>query len=126
LTGVQTALDTIGEYYAAFSTLDMNAIVSYYAEPSMTIASQGMFSASNRTALAGFLAPMIDGLRAKGYGRSEFVQARVTTLGESDALVQGIAVRYTTSGLEMERIPLGYLMHRSGDGWKIAALVVEN
>ena len=122
---MQTALDTIGEYYAAFSTLDLAAIVSYYGEPCMTISSQGMFSAGSRTVLAGFLAPMIDGLRAKGYGRSEFVEARITTLGESDALVQGVAVRYTTAGSEMERIPIRYLMHRSGASWKIAVLIVE-
>jgi hypothetical protein len=104
----------------------MSAIVSYYCEPSITVSSQGLFSAASRTALAAFLTPMIDGLRAKGYGRSEFVQARVTAVGESDALVQGVAVRYTSAGSEMERIPIAYLMHRRDAGWKIAALVVES
>lgn len=119
-----SALEAIHEYYNAFSTLDLSAIVSYFCEPSMTIAPQGVFSAGNRAVLADSLAPMIDGLRAKGYGRSEFVQPQVTMLGETAALVRGVAVRFTAAGPEMERIPISYLMHRGEAGWKIAVLVV--
>ena len=122
---MQSALEAIHEYYQAFSTLDLSAIVSYYCEPSMTIAPQGVFSAGNRAALADSLAPIVHSLKAKGYGRSEFVQPHVTMLGETDALVRGVAVRYTTAGPEMERIPIGYLMHRSEVGWKIVVLVLE-
>ncbi len=121
---MQPALEAIHEYYNAFSTLDLNAIVSHYSEPSMTIAPQGVFSAGNRAALKDSLAPLVDGLRAKGYGRSEFAQPHVTMLGETAALVRGVAVRYTAAGPELERIPLSYLMHRSEAGWKIAVLVV--
>jgi ketosteroid isomerase-like protein len=120
---MQTALEAVHEYYATFSTLDLRAILSCYCEPCMVISPQGVISAANRTALAEFLTPMIDAMRRNGYGRSEFVQPQVTTLGESDALVQGVAVRYTAAGSEMERIAFGYLMHRTDAGWKIATLV---
>ena len=123
---MQTALEAIHEYYKAFSTLDLSAIVSYFCEPSMTVAPQGVFSAGSRAVLADSLAPMVDGLRAKGYGRSEFLQPHVTPLGETAALVRGVAVRYTAAGPEMERIPLSYLMYRGEAGWKIAVLVVGN
>jgi hypothetical protein len=119
-----SALEAIHEYYNAFSTLDLSAIVSHFCEPSMTIAPQGVFSAVNRAVLADSLAPLVGGLKAKGYGRSEFVQPQVTMLGETAALVRGVAVRYTAAGPEMERIPIGYLMHRGEAGWKIAVLVV--
>jgi len=118
-----TALEAVHEYYATFSTLDLPAIVSCYGEPCLIISPQGVVSAANHAALTEFLTPMIDGMRAKGYGRSEFVQPHVTTLGESDALVLGVAVRYTAAGSEMERITFGYLMHRTDGGWKIATLV---
>ena len=121
-----TALDAVLDYYAAFSTLDLRAIVTYFCEPSMTIAPQGVRSAASRAVLADSLAPIVEGLRGKGYGHSEFVQPEVTELGESAALVRGVAVRYTTAGSEMERIPLGYLMHSGEAGWKIAALVVAS
>ena len=123
---MQSALEAIHEYYRAFSTLDLKAIVGYFCEPSMTIAAQGVFSAGNHAALAESLAPMVHALRAKGYGRSEFVQSQVMTLGDRAALVRGIAVRYTAAGPEMERIPISYLMHRSEAGWKIAVLLAEN
>jgi hypothetical protein len=119
-----SALEAIRDYYNAFSTLDLRAIVTYFCEPSMTVAPTGVFSAANRAALADSLAPLVEGLRAKGYGRSEFVQPQVTSLGETAALVRGVAVRYTAAGPEMERIPIGYLMHRDEAGWKIAVLVV--
>src|SRR5262249_55474083 len=103
---MQSALEAIHEYYRAFSTLDLSAIVSYFCEPSMTIARQGVLSAANRGTLADSLAPLVQSLRAKGYGRSEFIEAQVTMLGESDALVRGVAVRYTVAGPELERIRL--------------------
>ena len=121
---MQSALEAIHEYYDTFSTLDLNAIVSHFCELSMTIGPQGVFSAGNRTVLRDSLAPIVDGLKAKGYGRSEFVQPQVTLLGETAALVRGVAVRYKAAGPEMERIPISYLMHRGEAGWKIAVLVV--
>jgi hypothetical protein len=121
-----SALETILEYYRAFSTLEMSAIVSYFCEPSLTIARQGVLSAANRATLADSLAPMVQSLKAKGYARSEFVDASVTMLGENDALVRGVAVRYAVAGSELERIRLSYLMHRTDVGWKIAVLVAES
>lgn len=122
---MQSVLEVIHEYYKAFSTLDLSAIAPYYSEPSMTIAPQGVLLAANRAALNGALAPIINSLKARGYGRSEFVEPNVTRLGESNALVRGVAVRYTAAGPELERIPLSYLMHRTETGWKIAVLVAE-
>jgi ketosteroid isomerase-like protein len=122
---MQSALETIHEYYKAFSTLDAPLIVPYYCEPSMTVAPQGVLSAASHAALADSLAPFIKMLKSRGYGRSEFVEANVATLGEADALVRGVAVRYTAAGPELERVPLSYLMHLTKAGWKITVLVVE-
>jgi ketosteroid isomerase-like protein len=120
---MSTALDAVQQYYATFSTLDLPAILACYSEPCLMVSPQGVVSVANHAAFAQNLTPMIDGLRAKGYGRSEFIQPEVKTLGESDALVTGVAVRYTTAGAEMERFTFGYLMHRSDGAWKIAAFI---
>jgi hypothetical protein len=74
--------------------------------------------------LANAFAPVIEGLKAKRYGRSEFVEPQVTMLTETAALVRGVAVRYAATGPEIERIQISYLMHRSETGWKIAMMVV--
>lgn len=123
---MQSALDAVREYYDVFSTLDLSAIASYYSEPCMSISPQGVFSAGNRAMLASAFAPVIEGLKAKGYGRSEFVEPQVTMLSETAALVQGVAVRYTAAGPELERIQISYLMHRAEAGWKIAMLVLAS
>jgi ketosteroid isomerase-like protein len=121
---MQSALEAVHEYYSAFSTLDLNAIASCYCEPCMWITPQGMFSAANRAALLGALGSIIEGLKAKGYGRSEFAEPQAAMLSETAALVRGVAVRYAAAGPELERIPISYLMHRTSAGWKIAVLVL--
>lgn len=121
---MQSALEAIHEYYNVFSTLDLSAITSCYCEPCMSISPQGLFSAANRAALVNAFAPVIEGLKAKGYGRSEFVEPQVTMLTETAALVRGVAVRYAAAGPEIERLQISYLMHRSQAGWKIAMMVL--
>lgn len=121
---MRSPLGALNEYYKAFSTLDLSAIVSHFSEPCMSIGPQGVFSAGNREALATAFKPFIDSLKAKGYARSEFVEVEVTTLDDTAALVRGVAVRYKLDESELERIPISYLMHRSADGWKIAAMVL--
>jgi len=123
---MQSALEAIHEYYSVFSTLDLNAIVSYFCEPCMSIGPQGVFSAGNREELANSFVRTVDGLKTKGYGRSEFVEPQVTMLGETAALVRGVAVRYTTADTELERLHISYLMHRSEAGWKIAMMVLAS
>ena len=119
-----TALEVVYEYYRVFSTLDLSAIVEYFSEPCMSIGPQGVFSARSREELAGALGPMVESLRARGYGRSEFADAEMRMLGESAALVRGTAVRYSASGPVMERVPISYVVHRSGAGWLIAVMVI--
>jgi len=122
---MQSPLEAVNQYYSAFSTLDLSAIVSYFNEPCMSIGPQGVFTAANRKDLANAFASVIEALRAKGYGRSEFAEPEVTMLSESVVLVQGVAVRYSAAGPEMERLRINYLMHRSDEGWKIAVMVLE-
>lgn len=123
---MQSPLDALFDYYKTFSTLDLNAIVLHFSEPCMSISPQGVFSANNRVELANAFGPLIEGLKAKGYKRSEFVDAEVTTLSETAALVRGVAVRYKLDDSEMERVPISYLMHRAPDGWKIATMVLPS
>ncbi len=123
---MQSPLATIFDYYKTFSTLDLNAIVLHFSEPCMSISAQGVFSADNRVELAHAFGPLVDGLKARGYGRSEFVEAQAITLGETAALVRGVAVRYKLDESELERAAISYLMHRASDGWKIATMVLPN
>lgn len=123
---MEPALDAVRQYYAVFSSLNMPAIVACFSEPCMSIAPAGVFTAANREDLAKAFTPIVEGLRAKGYGRSEFIEPEVTEMGNSSALVRGTAVRYSAAGPEIERLRIAYLMHRTEAGWKIAAIVFMN
>ena len=123
---MQTALEAVYAYYAAFSTLNPSAFTSFFCEPFTSISPRGIFSVENRTALASALAPTIDGLKAKGYGRSEFIHPQITVLNEAVELVQGVAMRYTAAGQTIESVQISYLMHRVETGWKIAVMVLPS
>ena len=121
---MQPILEALHEYYKAFSSLELNAIVSHFCEPCMSIGPQGVFSARDGPELARTFAPLVEGLREKGYGRSEFAQPQVTMLSDTAALVRGVAVRYLAEGREMERVRISYLMYLKDTEWKIAVMVL--
>ena len=59
------------DYYRDFSSLDIDAIVHYFHEPCLIIGPQGVLAAPTRSVLATSLTPVLEGLRGRGYGRSE-------------------------------------------------------
>ena len=122
---MQTALEFVHEYYRVFSTLDLDRIAEYFSEPCIWVGPQRIFSAANRESLTAAIAPLLAGLKSQGYQRSEFAEPHAETLTESVALVQGIAVRYATANAELERVPLSYLLRRTGSNWKIAVMILS-
>ena len=113
------------EYYAAFSTLEVEAALPFFHEPSMIIGPQGVFAASKRAVLAGVFGPTMEDLRTKQYGRSELNVRHMHTLSPTATLVIGVAVRYRQDGEEMERVGVTYVLHMTGAGWKIAVFIVH-
>lgn len=119
---MQEPLGAIHDYYKAFSTLELNACVPFFTLPCMFIGRRGTFAVANREDLARVLGPAIEALRSKDYQRSEFLEPQLTTLTESTVLARGVAVRYRASGTELERVPISYLVHQTGEAWKIAVV----
>ena len=116
-------LEAIHDYYRAFSTLELDACMPFFTLPCMFIGLQGTFAVANREDLARVLGPTIGALKTKDYQRSEFIEPQTTVLTENTILVRGVAIRYRASGTELERVPLSYVMHRTGGAWKIAVVV---
>ena len=114
------------DYYTAFSTLNVQAILPYYLEPSLLISTRGVVATPTHAALATTLTPVLEGLRAAGYARSELTMLHVKRLSVTTALASGIAVRYKTDGQELERVGVTYLLQKADDGWKIAALIAHD
>jgi NTF2-like protein (DUF6841) len=120
---MQSPLDFIHRYYSEFSALDLQTIAGYFSEPCMSIGRGRVFVAGNRVQFIDATTPLIEALRAKEYGHSEFANAETVMLNDNAALVRGVAVRYARSGLEIERVPISYLVHSNGADWRIAVMV---
>ena len=119
-------IQVLTEYFAAFSTLNVQAFLPYFHEPSLLIGPQGIIAAPTRAVLASAFAPAIQGLRARGFGRSELSVRLSTVLSATAALVTGVAIRYKTDGQELERVGATYVLHKNDAGWKIAVVVLHD
>ncbi len=120
------ALLMLADYYRAFSTLDAEAILPFFHEPSMLISSRGVIAAPTAAAVAAAFKPTLDSLRAREFGRSELSVGTAKRLSESATLVIGDAIRYKRDGQELERVGLTYVLHKAETGWKIAVIVLHD
>jgi hypothetical protein len=116
----------IADYYRDFSTLNVRAILPYFNEPSLLVGPQGVIPIPNHSALVAVFGPVMQGLRAKGYGRSEFELGYAKSLSSSAVLIGGVAVRYNADGQLLERVGITYLLHKTERGWKFATLILHD
>ena len=126
MTGQPATIQLLTDYFAAFSTLNIHALLPYFHEPSLLIGPQGLIAAPTHAVLATAFAPAIEGLRARGFGRSELSVRHTKTLSDTAGLVTGVAIRYKADGQELERVGVTYVLHKNGTGWKIAVLILHD
>jgi hypothetical protein len=100
----------LADYYRAFSTLEVQAVLPYFHEPSLLMSPQGVLAAPTLAALAGVFTPAMEGLRTREFGRSELSVGFVESLSSSSTLVTGIALRYRSNGQELERVGVTYVL----------------
>ena len=116
----------IADYYRDFSTLNVQTILTYFNEPSLLVGPQGVIPIPNHAALAAVFGPVMEGLRTKGYGRSEFELDYAKLLSSSTALIGGVAVRYNADGQQLERVGITYVLHKTASGWKFATVILHD
>ncbi len=120
------ATQFLKEYYAAFSTLDLESIAPFFNEPCLFISPQGVIATPTHGAVKETFKAIAEGLRAKGYGRSELMNLDVKSMSAATVLAGGIAVRYKADGSELERVGVTYILQRSNGGWLIAVTVIHD
>src|SRR5580700_10892724 len=124
--GDDAALRMLARYYSAFSTLEVQAVLPYFNEPSLLVSPQGVIAAPTFAALATVFTPTMEGLRTREFGRSELSVGYVKPLSSSATLVTGVAIRYKRNGEELERVGVTYVLHKGETGWKIAVIVLHD
>ena len=118
--------EIIADYYRDFSTLNVQAILPYFNEPSLLVGPRGVIPIPNHAALVAVFGPVMEGLRAQGYGRSEFELGYAKSLSSSAALIGGVAARYNADGQLLERVGVTYLLHKTESGWKFATVILHD
>ena len=126
MTAEQSLRQVLSDYYAAFSTLDIQAVLPYFHQPALLIGPQGIIALPTPTALVPVFAPVMEGLRRQNYQRSEFDLQLLKLLDGKSALATGVAVRYTRDGKELSRAGLTYLLRKTGETWKFAVMVLHD
>jgi ketosteroid isomerase-like protein len=116
----------LNDYYRTFSTLNLEAIYSYFHTPALIVGPVGVFAIAKPEDLATIFGPTMQDLRARGYGRSEYEARRIEQLSATAAIASGVAVRYKSDGQEMERAGLTYLLHKSDGRWKLAMMTLHD
>ena len=119
-------IEILTDYYAAFSTLKVQAFLPFFHEPSLLIGPQGVVAAPTHAVLTTAFAPAIESLRAREFGRSELSVRRVKMLSETASLVTGVAIRFRADGQELERVGVTYVLRKTDIDWKIAVLVLHD
>jgi ketosteroid isomerase-like protein len=114
------------DYYRAFSTLDVQAILPYFHEPSFIVIPQGVAAMPTHAALVAWMAPSMEAFRARGYARSELTMLHVKRLSAGTALAAGVAVRYKTDGQVLDQAGVIYLLQKVDGSWKIVVIVVHD
>jgi hypothetical protein len=116
----------VADYYRDFSTLNVQSILPNFNEPSLLVGPQGVISIPDHAALVAVFGPVMEGLRARGYGRSELELIHIESLSSSAALIGGVAVRYKTDGQPLDRVGITYVLHKTESGWKFATVILHD
>ena len=114
------------DYYRAFSTLDAQAVLPYFHEPSQLISTAGVVPTPTRSAVAAAFQPVMDARRSRGFIRSELVDLHLKRLSATTVIAGGVAVRRKTDGQELERAGVVYLLQRTSAGWQFATVAIHD
>ena len=120
------AAKVLTDYYQAFSTLDAQAVLPYFHEPSQLVGPAGVVPTPTRAAVVTLFQPAMDALRARGFAKAELTHLHLKGLSAATAIAGGVAVRRKTDGQELERAGVVYLMQKTGAGWQIATIVIHD
>ena len=68
----------------------------------------------------------MEGLRARGFARSELIGLHLKPLSATTVIAGGVAVRSHTDGRELERAGVVYLLQKANAAWQFATVVIHD
>ena len=122
--------EEIKQFYArylnTFHTGEAQAMVPFYCAPCLFIADQGVTLLSSEAEIEKLFAQIIQDLKGRNYGRSEVTNMQIKELTDRIVLLSGLAVRYTKTGEELERLGATYTLRKTDGRWQIVSVVAHS
>ena len=117
----------LNDYIRVFGSFDAQRVLPYYHEPLTFLGGariQGVAVLSTRADIeASLLKPLYARLKEGGWdARSAWAELQVKQMSAVLAIASGLTVRRKVDGQELERVAATYLLRKTSDGWKIAAM----
>jgi ketosteroid isomerase-like protein len=110
---------------AAFSELDLAGWLSHFHSDFLLMAPDGVAALGSEAEAAALVQPLMEGLRARGYARSEMDRATVRLLSPTIALAAVEWSRFGADGEEIGRLGATYAFFKGDAGWKIVMVTVH-
>ena len=117
---------TYAEYFEAFQTLNVAAVLPYFHFPFTIITPVSVTAVASVTEGRALLATMMHGLKASGYESSEWSNLLVKPLSDDTALLSARVVRFKADGEELQQFGATYLFRLADGAWRIAVLVMHD
>ena len=112
-------------YVAAFALGDAPGVARCCQAPFMWITADEVSLAVSPEEIERKYVTVLDGLRERGFSRTEGKQLRVRMLGPALAIASGWAVRYAGDA-ELERLGATYLLRKTEEDWRIVVLTTHS
>jgi hypothetical protein len=122
----EAIIQTFINYTQTFQTLNPNAALHYFHVPCMFISPQGVRVLATAADVEALLTQVMEGLKARGYARSELMDLQVKQMSGNTALVSVSRIRYATEGRELERLGETYTLRKTEGVWKIAVAMIHD
>ena len=122
--------EDIQQFYASyldtFHSGEARAMVPFYNAPCLFIADQGVTLLSSEAEIEKLFAQIIQDLKGRNYGRSEVTNIQIKEMTNRIALLSGLAVRYTKTGEELERLGATYTLRKTDNRWQIVSVIAHS
>ena len=112
-------------YVTAFAQGDAAEVARCCQAPFMWVTADEVSLAVSLGEIERKYVTVLDGLRERGFSRTEGRQLRVRMLGPALAIASGWAVRYAGDA-ELERLGATYLLRKIEEDWRIVVLTTHS
>ncbi|HYJ13972.1 MAG TPA: nuclear transport factor 2 family protein [Candidatus Limnocylindria bacterium] len=122
----QMVTQVFRDYVESFRSLKPDGVVPYCDAPCLFISAQGTRMMKDTGEVTAFIAQLMEGLKARGFTRSELSELKVNQMSAHIAVVSVKRIRYKADGQELERLGETYVLRKNAESWKIVMAMTHD